>query len=214
MKNGKIIKLIVFSTITLLIFTCSKKEDKQNNVKNTEVSSSVLSDSQKNKVEEEKKSSIVASVKDIVDEIRKEKEITDNDKTLEAKEEELFESTEGGKRKYYYKNNILVKVEDMHYGESGEFYQEYYIKNNKIYFSYILRSAYNVLYYVTKEMAEKNGSKEYFDPSKTIKEERRFYFNPEEKLVRLIDEKGKMIEDVKVLQQEEEQFKEDVTFKR
>ena len=93
MKNGKIIKLIVFSTITLLIFTCSKKEDKQNNVKNTEVSSSVLSDSQKNKVEEEKKSSIVASVKDIVDEIRKEKEITDNDKTLEAKEEELFEST-------------------------------------------------------------------------------------------------------------------------
>ena len=91
MKNGKIIKLIVFSTITLLIFTCSKKEDKQNNVKNTEVSSSVLSDSQKNKVEEEKKTSIVASVKDIVDEIRKEKEITDNDKTLEAKEEELFE---------------------------------------------------------------------------------------------------------------------------
>ena len=62
MNNGKIIKLIVFSTITLLIFTCSKKEDKQNNVKNTEVSSSVLSDSQKNKVEEEnKKNKVVLS---------------------------------------------------------------------------------------------------------------------------------------------------------
>lgn len=125
----------------------------------------------------------------IIDEIRKEKSITDKEK-LKVVKKEIHESTEGGIRKYYYKGNALKKIIEEHYGEGGKLYRELYIKNNRIYFIYSMYTIYNSHILSPK-----------FNEKKSKIEEERYYFNKQGVLIRYIDENNKIHENRDFLNQ-------------
>ena len=90
--------------------------------------------------------------------------ITDWDKIDSA--EVLGESTEGGIAYFYYKNNIMEKMDIKYYGEGGYTNDYYYFKDNQV--SFVLEELYryNAHMYAPE-----------FDYSKTEKaEEFRFYY--------------------------------------
>lgn len=208
MKGKKCERLIILLLI-LLIYSCSKnKEESQKNEAKNPVITTVNSQSE----EKKKTSSSEANMENIISEIKKEKESTDKDKTLTIKEEDIDEDERGGIRTYYYKDNEIKKIVDENFGEDGKNYQEYYIKDNKIYFSYEVYTLYNAPLFVSKKVAASEGLKEHFDPSKSITEEKRYYFNKDEKLVVYINEKGKVTKNVQNLDIVEKEFRNKLSF--
>lgn len=99
--------------------------------------------------------------------------------------EELFESTEGGEAKYYYKNGRLEKIVARHYGETFQLLVEYYLLDGQLSFAFEKLRKYNrPLYYDTTAMRANNDT-EAFDLSKSEIIEDRSYF-----------EKGKLLHQI------------------
>ena len=115
----------------------------------------------------------------VVQEIRNEKDRTDKEKLVVRKEE--VDDGSVGEVSYYYKGNILKKIVSHLYFETGNEYREYYIKNNRVYFIY-----------------EKEISTEHAIWTKKPKVlgiyETRYYFDFNGKIVRYVDENGKIHE--------------------
>ena len=120
-----------------------------------------------------------AKVNPVIKEIRNEKDRTDKEKLVVRKEE--VDDGPVGEVSYYYKGNILKKIVSHLYFETGNEYREYYIKNNRVYFIYSkLTSTEHVI---------------WTDNPKVLGiYETRYYFDSNGKIVRYVDENGKIHE--------------------
>lgn len=104
------------------------------------------------------------------------KRINSIEKWSVIKQQDLFESAEGGEVKYYYQKNKLEKIITRIFGESGQTLTEYYLLNGQLSFVYEKNYKYNrPLYYDTKAMKENNDT-EAFDFDKSEITENRGYF--------------------------------------
>ncbi|MCT3921768.1 hypothetical protein HZP94_00910 [Elizabethkingia anophelis] len=104
------------------------------------------------------------------------KRINSIEKWSVIKQQDLFESAEGGEAKYYYQKNKLEKIITRIFGESGQTLTEYYLLNGQLSFVYEKNYKYNrPLYYDTKAMKENNDT-EAFDFDKSEITENRGYF--------------------------------------
>ncbi|MGV0924308.1 hypothetical protein [Empedobacter tilapiae] len=92
----------------------------------------------------------------------------------EIKEVETDDSTEGGFINYYFLNDKLEKIVVRKFGESGQYFAEYYLLNHKLSFVFEQDTTYNFPLY-WKE----------FDDKKSKIEDSRYYFE-DRKLIHFI----------------------------
>ena len=128
----------------------------------------------------------------VVQEIRNEKDRTDKEKLVVRKEE--VDDGSVGEVSYYYKGNILKKIVSHLYFETGNEYREYYIKNNRVYFIYSkLTSTEHVI---------------WTDNPKVLGiYETRYYFNSNGKIVRYVDENGKIHENNQKMKEADQEIR-------
>lgn len=133
-----------------------------------------------------------AKVNSVVQEIRNEKDRTDKEKLTVRKEE--VDDGPVGEVSYYYKGNILKKIVSHLYFETGNEYREYYIKNNRIYFIYSkLTSTEHVI---------------WTDNPKVLGiYETRYYFDSNGKIVRYVDENGKIHENNQKMKEADQEIR-------
>lgn len=135
---------------------------------------------------------------DLVAEIRTEKSLTDSYKDWDITRKNIYDlSLEGGELVLFKKNNILKKVIYRLFGETWRSASEYYFKDNKLYFAYNKTERYTL---VTK------GNNVFWDYNNVTTLENRYYFDKNERLFRFINEKGKIIENKKGLQDAMSEF--------
>ena len=129
----------------------------------------------------------------VVQEIRNEKDRTDKEKLVVRKEE--VDDGSVGEVSYYYKGNILKKIVSHLYFETGNEYREYYIKNDKVYFIYSkLTSTEHII---------------WTDNSKVLAIFKlRYYFDSNGKIVRYVDEDGKIHENDADMREADKKLKE------
>lgn len=134
----------------------------------------------------------VDKVNPVVQEIRNEKDKTDKEKLVVRKEE--VDDGPVGEVSYYYKGNILKKIGSHLYFETGNEYREYYIKNNRVYFIYSkLTSTEHVI---------------WTDNPKVLGiYETRYYFDSNGKIVRYVDEDGKIHENDADMREADEEIR-------
>ena len=132
-------------------------------------------------------------VNSVVQEIRNEKNRTDKEKLTVRKEE--VDDGVIGEVSYYYKGNVLKKIVSYFYFETGNEYREYYIKNDKVYFIYSkLTSTEHVI---------------WTDNPKVLGiYETRYYFDSNGKIVRYVDENGKIHENDSEMTEADKKLKE------
>ena len=132
-------------------------------------------------------------VNSVVQEIRNEKDRTDKEKLVVRKEE--VDDGPVGEVSYYYKGNVLKKIVSHLYFETGNEYREYYIKNNRVYFIYSkLTSTEHVI---------------WTDNPKVLGiYETRYYFDSNGKIVRYVDENGKIHENDSEMTEADKKLKE------
>ena len=114
-----------------------------------------------------------------IKEIRNEySEIHKNLKKLKVDSLELEDvSTEGGLAIFYSdKSNQIRLIKTELYFESGKSFEEFYYKNDSLFFNFSQTLKYNVPMNVDSALAIEIGS-EPFDPNKTDIFEDRFYFS-------------------------------------
>ena len=111
-----------------------------------------------------------SNVKERVREIKADYNETNSYKNYRIKKENI-DLSEGGEIRRYYRNNVLRKVVTEFYTGHSKQYAEYYIKNGKTYFKYLVTT--------------------YFYEGKR-KEEERYYYDNHENLIRYIDPFGKI----------------------
>ncbi|BBM45708.1 hypothetical protein [Leptotrichia trevisanii] len=133
-----------------------------------------------------------AKVNSVVQEIRNEKDRTDKEKLVVRKEE--VDDGPVGEVSYYYKGNILKKIVSHLYFETGNEYREYYIKNNRVYFIYSkLTSTEHVI---------------WTDNPKVLGiYETRYYFDSNGKIVRYVDENGKIHENNRKMKEADQEIR-------
>ena len=78
-----------------------------------------------------------STIKQRITEIKKDYAETNSYKSYRI-EKERIDLSEGGEIRRYYKNNVLRKVVTEFYTGHTKQYAEYYIKNGKTYFKYLL----------------------------------------------------------------------------
>lgn len=99
-------------------------------------------------------------------------------------------STEGGSATFYRdKSGKIQLVTTELYFESGKLIEEYYFKNDSLFFVYSEDHTYNVPFYVDSTFVKENGG-EMFDPKKTNVEQQRYYFS-NNKLIQWLGPKSK-----------------------
>jgi hypothetical protein len=106
------------------------------------------------------------------------------------------ESTEGGQI-LFYKDSIgqLKKMVVTFLSEEGKIIEEFYLKNDRLFFKLTHRYDYNRPIYWTQKVAKGNGDNEVLDYNKSKITENRYYFDSNETLIRWIDNDKKIIED-------------------
>ncbi len=77
------------------------------------------------------------------------------------------EAAEGSYIKAYYKSGVIQFIMQQDFNESAKHKIKYYFKNHQLIFADYKHYNYNMPYMVTKEIAIKEGSTEWFDPKKT-----------------------------------------------
>ena len=98
---------------------------------------------------------------------------------------ELWESTEGGEANFFYLDNNLEKVTEIHFGETGQNLTEYYFSNNKLSFIFEKEMHYNRPITYIKELNKDIVDGIYFDFNKSeITEVRSYIYN--DKLIKQI----------------------------
>ena len=98
---------------------------------------------------------------------------------------ELWESTEGGEANFFYLDNNLEKITEIHYGETGQNLTEYYFSNNKLSFIFEKEMHYNRPITYIKESNKDIEDGIYFDINKSEITEVRSYFY-DDKLIKQI----------------------------
>jgi len=101
-------------------------------------------------------------------------------------------STEGGMIVAFVLKKKFKKISVKYLGEMGKYDADFYLKDNKIFFVYTIRTTYNAPMYLTKKQAKKQGI-DAFDPKKSTKEENRFYFK-DSKLIKWLDDKKQEVD--------------------
>jgi len=96
-------------------------------------------------------------------------------------------STEGGMIVAFVLKKKFKKISVKYLGEMGKYDADFYLKDNKVFFVYSVRTNYNAPMYLTKSEAKKQGI-EAFDPKKSTKDENRLYFK-DDKLIKWLDNK-------------------------
>ncbi len=92
------------------------------------------------------------------------------------KTNDIWETTEGGKAKFYYLNGQLEKITTRHFGDTFQLLTEYYLLNKQLSFVFAKLYKYNrPMYYDSKSMKENNDT-ETFDFEKSEIIEDRSYF--------------------------------------
>ena len=133
-----------------------------------------------------------------ISEIRKNFRLINEDSTLISGDsiDLAGETSEGG---------FLIKMKDStgnlrkmvanYYGEIGNQIEEFYIKDDKLFFCYTKLTGYNrpIYYDKKKKMIIEGADGEVFDASKSIIEECRYYFDSNQILIQIIDEHKKVI---------------------
>lgn len=136
------------------------------------------------------------SLDERIKEIRAEYAKVNSEKQKVTTVEMNGESTEGGELKVYKDlGGNLRKLKAFYYGETGKIEQEYYVKDGKLFFAFIVRYNYNRPLYWDEKTTKEMGDDEVFDLEKTTTQEFRYYFSPSEKLIRYIDDKKKTFHD-------------------
>jgi hypothetical protein len=101
-------------------------------------------------------------------------------------------STEGGMIIAYVLKKKFKKISVKYLGEMGKNDTDFYLKDNKIFFVYDVRTNYNAPVYLTKLEAKKQGI-EAFNPKKSKKDENRFYFK-DNKLIKWLNSDKKEVD--------------------
>jgi hypothetical protein len=118
------------------------------------------------------------------------------------------ESAEGGCMFVYTDPaGELRKLEVMYYGETGRRIEEYYIKNEKLFFAFVQDHVYNRPVYWDEKTAVENADDEWFDPAKSVIIENRYYFDVNETPFYWIDEHKKVITDTILIEQKSTEIK-------
>ena len=131
-------------------------------------------------------------VNSVVQEIRNEKDRTDKEKLVVRKEE--VDDGPVGEVSYYYKGNVLKKIVSHLYFETGNEYREYYIKNNRVYFIYQKLTATEHVIWTD-------------NPKVLGIYETRYYFDSNGKIVRYVDEDGKIHENDADMREADEEIR-------
>lgn len=130
------------------------------------------------------------STPDIIAEIRenftKINNAEDNYRTIEK--EILGKSAEGGNAVYYIDDEGygLAKIVATYFGETGKSIVEYYYHEGELFFVFNQKYKYNRPIIYDEEMAAEFGDDEVFDISKSTITEDRYYFDKDE-LIRWLD---------------------------
>ena len=87
------------------------------------------------------------------------------------KMDDFGNSAEGGEIKYYLKNKKIKKILTKYYGETGYVIEEYYIKNDSLFFLYKINAIYkhSITYNHNIEIVKKEEYRYYFKNNKIIK---------------------------------------------
>ena len=154
----------------------------------------------------EKSDIVNVDIEKVIEKINQEVKKTDKDKTLKKKVKTIKdtgkENTKGGRSEYTSynnKNKELRKFTVKHFAETGRLIQEFYIKNDRIYYLYQKKMTYNRPVGWTKAKAKESGDTEYFDLKKSKNEEAKYYFDFDENLVRFISEDGSINDNQEIL---------------
>lgn len=118
--------------------------------------------------------------------------------TYDSSEIDIFDcSTEGGFLKAYFKNNsfVLLKL-DLFY-ELGKVHKEFYFDNDEIIFVLEQNFFYNRPIFYDEQTAKENNDNEFFDLNKTTINELKYYFNCNEIVDIVEDNKIREINDKK-----------------
>ncbi|MFT4850799.1 MAG: hypothetical protein ACI83B_003359 [Sediminicola sp.] len=111
-------------------------------------------------------------------------------KELKRVDEETFEfSTDGGEIIKFYDGEQLVKMSLNLNGETGLLNRNYCLKNGELVYVFDEEFRYNVPYYIDSAKATSMGLNEWFDPEKTQLFMSQFYFQKEELVWWVKDEK-------------------------
>jgi len=138
---------------------------------------------------------VAQSTDSVINDIRvKYKNIRDNLTTYDTTTAEIWgESTEGGQAVAYYDGEDIKLIEVTWFGEMGKRKIEYYFDNEQLFFAFNTDYEYNRPIFWDKKTAKGYGDNEAFDYSKTKIKENRYYFNNEQ-LIRWLDNEKKEVD--------------------
>lgn len=110
------------------------------------------------------------------------------------------ESTDGGLLKIFRDpSGKISKMVVWYYGETGKLMQEYYLKNEKLFFSFTQNYEYNRPYYWDAQKAKELGDSVAFDYSKSLIIENKYYFDKNENLIQWINKDQTIIQSEQIL---------------
>lgn len=110
------------------------------------------------------------------------------------------ESTDGGLLKIFRDpSGKISKMIVWYYGETGKLIQEYYLRNEKLFYTITQKYEYNRPYYWDAQKAKELGDSVAFDSSKSIIIENKYYFDTNENLVQWIDKDQTIIQSNQIL---------------
>ncbi len=132
------------------------------------------------------------------------KMVNDNWMNYEKTKIDVMESAEGGEITYYSKNNLIVKISEMHYGETGKAQIDSYYINEKLSFVFVQNFRYNAHIMWTEEREEDGIVYPAFDPNKTKVFEDRFYFYENEMIRWINSDKDFVDKELEEFKEEEE----------
>ncbi len=92
-------------------------------------------------------------------------------------ERDLEQSTEGGTATYYFQQDTLLKIDVVHFGETGKAIQEFYTKDGQL--SYVLETDYTYNRPITWDSTamKENNNTEVFDMDQSEIMEEASYFD-------------------------------------
>ena len=94
------------------------------------------------------------------------------------KTKDIWETTEGGEAKFYYRNGQLEKITTRHFGETFQLLTEYYLLKGQLSFVFEKSYKYNrPMYYDSTAMKENNDTEAFNFEKSEIFEDRSYFEN-------------------------------------
>lgn len=138
--------------------------------------------------------------KDAIKQIRDEYYAIKQCNTLTVDSVDTHMSTEGGMIKVWLDRSGNIKaLNAVYYGETGKRVEEYYLNNNRVFFCLYQDYKYNRPIYWDKDRAEASGDSVFYDYTKSVILENRYYFDDSQKMIQWINQNSKTIRDKNIL---------------